>query len=437
MTDLGEGGTHGRLDRLVTGCPIYYGWVILVVGTFGVAMTGPGQTYIVSMFIEHFIRDLGLSRSVVSTLYMIGTLSNAILLQLIGVGRIIDRRGPRFVALLCALLLGGTCIYMGFVSSAVMLAIGFIGLRFFGQGSLTLSSSTMMNQWWVRRRGTVRGLSGTAFSGIVSVLPGITMALIGAVGWRPAYVVWGGALIALMAPVAWLFYRRRPEDHGLVPDGGTVRTRRSKAAVDAEVDLTLSQALRTPLFWALSFGIASMSMLGTGLIFHMESIVTDQGLAASVAAAVFVPMGLVQAILRFPLGILADLIAPKLVLAGALVLQGVTLWMAPRLSSQLGALVYGGVFGAMQVAWSAAGSVMWAKYYGRLHLGSITGAAISIGIVGSSLGPMAMGFARDLMGTYATFFNLSAFIPLALAVVVVIVRTPRGVSSDTTATKEA
>ena len=89
---------RSRIDRLVSGSSTYYGWVIVVVGTFGVAMTGPGQTYIVSMFIEHFIRDLGLSRSVVSTLYMIGTLSNAVLLQVIGVGRIIDGRGPRLVA---------------------------------------------------------------------------------------------------------------------------------------------------------------------------------------------------------------------------------------------------------------------------------------------------------------------------------------------------
>ena len=50
---------------------------------------------------------------------------------------------------------------------------------------------------------------------------------------------------------------------------------------------------------------------------------------------------------------------------------------------------------------------------------------------------MAMGFARDLMGTYATFFNLSAFIPLALAVVVAVVRPPDGTSEASTTTKEA
>jgi len=404
--------------------PIYYGWVILAAGTLGVTMTGPGQTYIVSMFIEPLIRDLGLSRSVVSTLYMIGTLGNAVLLQAAGVGRIIDRRGPRIVASLSAALLGGACIFMGFVSTAAMLAIGFVALRFFGQGSLSLASSTMINQWWVRRRGAIRGLQGSVTAAITSILPGLVLALIGAIGWRPAYAVLGCASIVVTAPIAFLLFRQRPEDHGLSPDGRSDDASRGSAPPDAEVHFSLGQAIRTPLFWVLACGTATMSMLGTGLIFHMESIVTDQGLAASIAAAVFVPLGLTQAILRLPVGIVVDLIPPRFVLAVGLVLQAVVLWMAPRLTTTTSALVYGGVFGTMQVAWGATGAVMWAKYFGRLHLGSITGAAISIAIVGTALGPLAMALARDLMGTYAVFFNLSAFLPLALAVGCLLVRPP-------------
>jgi len=399
--------------------------MIAAVGTIGVTMTAPGQTFIVSMFIERFINDLELSRSLVSTLYMIGTLANALLLQVIGVGRIIDRRGPRIVALLSALLLGGACLYMGFVSSAAMLAIGFVALRFFGQGSLSLVSSTMINQWWVRRRGTIRGLQGSASSAMVGLLPGMTMALIGAIGWRSAYAVLGGVLIVVMAPIAYFLFRRRPEDHGLLPDGRAPREGDAKTgSPDSEVEFTLGRAMRTPLFWVLASGMATMSMLGTGLIFHMQSIVTDQGLAASIAAAVFVPMGLVQAVLRIPVGIAIDWISPKIILACGLVFQAIVLWMASRLTTTMSALVYGGVFGTMQVAWGAAGAVIWAKYYGRLHLGSTTGAAVSVAIVGTALGPIAMGLARDLMGSYTTFFNLSAFLPLGLAAACLLMRPP-------------
>ena len=55
-------------SRLVAASPIYYGWVILIGGTLGSVMTSPGQTYAVSVFIDYFIEDLGLSRSLISTL---------------------------------------------------------------------------------------------------------------------------------------------------------------------------------------------------------------------------------------------------------------------------------------------------------------------------------------------------------------------------------
>ena len=38
-----------RASRLVTGPPIYYGWIILAVATIGSIMSSPGQTFIFSV----------------------------------------------------------------------------------------------------------------------------------------------------------------------------------------------------------------------------------------------------------------------------------------------------------------------------------------------------------------------------------------------------
>ncbi|MCP4415201.1 MAG: MFS transporter, partial [Chloroflexi bacterium] len=90
--------TAPHTDSLVQKSPIFYGWIILVVGTIGLTMTSPGQTYAVSIFVEHFIRDLSLSRSLVSSLYTIGTLTGSFALPF--VGRQIDKRGPRLMVML-------------------------------------------------------------------------------------------------------------------------------------------------------------------------------------------------------------------------------------------------------------------------------------------------------------------------------------------------
>ena len=151
-----------QYSRLVNGSPVYYGWVILGVSTLGLIMTSAGQTYGVSIFLEHFITDLGLSRSLVSSLYTAGTLIGSLALPV--VGRSIDQYGLRRVFIVVTMFFGVTCLYMGFVQNALMLGIGFVGLRMLGQGSLYLVCLNAVNRWWVRRRGLAIGVSGLVAS---------------------------------------------------------------------------------------------------------------------------------------------------------------------------------------------------------------------------------------------------------------------------------
>lgn len=68
--------------------------------------------------------------------------------------------------------------------------------------------------------------------------------------------------------------------------------------------------------------------------------------------------------------------------------------------------------------------VVWARYYGRRHLGSVSGVAMLVSIAGSALGPLPMGLARDLMGSYRPMLTASALLPLILSVVALWARRP-------------
>ena len=149
---------HSFTRAIINRTPFYYGWIVMLAGTVGLIMSSPGQTYAISIFIDYFITDLGISRGMVSTLYAAGTLTAAMALP--WVGRQIDKRVLRFVVATIATLFGLACIYMGTVQNAAMLLVGFILLRMLGQGSLSLASTYFINQWWARRRGTVLGISG-------------------------------------------------------------------------------------------------------------------------------------------------------------------------------------------------------------------------------------------------------------------------------------
>ena len=79
------GETH-TLQRswVVEHAPFYYGWIVLLAGTFGIMMTTPGQTVGVSVFLDKIIADLGLPRATVSLLYTIGTLIGSFSLPFVG-----------------------------------------------------------------------------------------------------------------------------------------------------------------------------------------------------------------------------------------------------------------------------------------------------------------------------------------------------------------
>jgi OFA family oxalate/formate antiporter-like MFS transporter len=51
--------------------------VILIVGSLGVILSIPGQTAGVSVYTDHLIKNLALSRVAISFAYLIGTLTSS------------------------------------------------------------------------------------------------------------------------------------------------------------------------------------------------------------------------------------------------------------------------------------------------------------------------------------------------------------------------
>ena len=311
-----------------------------------------------------------------------------------------------------------------------MLGLGFIALRMLGQGSLGLGCTNLINQWWVRRRGMVMGISGMAGS-LISLggFPNLVNWLLPIYGWRSTYILLGIILTFVMAPVAFIFFRNHPEDYGLQPDGGESRTfrfrkRRQTPTGWTEVHWTLGEAMCTSVFWILVASLSAISMLSTGLFFHMVSIFTDNGLTPNLAAAVFVPIAVTTAIVNWGSGLLVDRVPLRILLAIGLFFQALSLLMACSLSDITLVLVFGVVLGISSGLIRILGSVIWAVYFGRHHLGSITGFTSMMTITGSALGPMPLGIGRDLLGSYNLALMISAAIPILLGILGLFIEDP-------------
>jgi sugar phosphate permease len=411
-------------SRLIAASPVYYGWIIVGAGIIGRIMTSPGQTYSFSIFIEHFIADLGVSRSLVSTLYTFGTMGAALTLPF--VGRQLDRRGPRVMVGVITALFALSVIYMSAVRSAAMLALGFFLLRSLGQGSLSMVSTNVISNWWVRRRGAILGIAGVVSSLVGNgIYPSAVHGLIGRFGWRTSYLILGLGLAGIMLPLGVALYRRRPEEYGLLPDAAQSVPDASGVGAPLEEEWTRSEALRTGAFWIISIGIATIAALATGLQFHQVSIFADSGLAPAVAAAAYMPISAAQAGAMLLSGVLIDRVQARYLLSASLVGLAASLLLAPRLTGSVSALLYGAILGLTVGLQNTVLQAVWPKYFGRKHMGAIAGVSTLIVIGGSSLGPLPMGVARDAMGSYLGALSVAAALPAALAVLALFARRPR------------
>ncbi|MEX2535603.1 MAG: MFS transporter [Trueperaceae bacterium] len=401
--------TSDRQSRMVKGSPIYYGWLILLAATLGMMMTSPGQTYGVSVFLDDIIAELELSRSTVSLLYTIGTLVGSFSLPF--VGRFIDRRGPRVAVVVVSALFALACLFMGFVSGLFSLLVGFVLIRGLGQGSLGLVSLHVINIWFVRRRGLAVGLSGLGIALATAFFPLLSQFLLDEVGWRVAYMLLGALVAVIMVPLGALFFRSHPEAYGLRPDSSIPK----EETAEREVEYTAAQARRTLTFWLFVTGDFLVSALGTGLVFHHYSIMAASGVDRLQASAFYIPLGGLSAGSILLTGYLMDRVPPRFLLSISLGLLAAAIVLAGRASSAELILLYGAVMGLANGMKGAIGGSVYAYYFGRKHLGSIKGSAITITVAGTAAGPLIYALGYEAAGSYLPVLMLSALLPLAVA----------------------
>ena len=106
--------------------PFYYGWVIVFVAALVQFASAPGQTYVVSIFIEPMITEMGWSRTLFSSMYAIASLSAA--LFMIVVGRSLDMFGTTRTLTALIVLMGLATICMSDEDYEWKLVIGFASI---------------------------------------------------------------------------------------------------------------------------------------------------------------------------------------------------------------------------------------------------------------------------------------------------------------------
>lgn len=412
----------------------FYGWTIVAVGFLAHIASAFSISSTLSVFLKPLSGDLGVSRGVFSLIRSGEVLIGAFAAPL--VGTLLDRHGGRWL-----MAAGGVVSGLGFVLLGqardfwqfllVRWLVVSPGDALMGQ----MVANVTISRWFVRMRGRALAVAGMGHGLAKVAMPVCAASLILAVGWRGTWVVFGLLTLALVVGPALLFMRRRPEDMGLLPDGGSLdgstgvpanlsKSARALRETNADVEWSRREALRTPAFWLIvtTFGVAHVGVSGLNL--HVFSFVSDQGHPTMVAALVMSTIAFMQFSTPILWGLLAERINIARLIMAKFLIQATGILLAlsdPGLVSlYAGFFLYGIGMGATSIL----AEMIWASYFGRISLGKIRGMGSLVTHAFSAGGAPFFGFLFDLTQSYQLSFSIFIGLLFASAGLSLILRPP-------------
>jgi fucose permease len=224
-------------------------------------------------------------------------------------------------------------------------------------------------------------------------------------GWRWGAILAGCLFIVIGIPLG-MGVRSTPESIGLLPDGGApVDDAKEKgsesAAPPATQDPTLSQAMKSWIFWL--FAVAMTVRVGayTTITVHFVPIMVWKGMTQEGAAFLLASFAFLNWAAHFVVGWFADNTdRPKLLAyCGIAAAAGIALlnWGDGVWPLWLFTILFTAIDSSFPVVWATIGD-----FYGRKHFATIRGTMSFFYTWGSVVGPVIAGAAYDREQSYAT-----------------------------------
>ncbi len=412
---------------------IYYGWLVVAASSgigFANAATAIG---ILTIFVIPMSEEFGWNRTQVAGATSLGAILGAALAPFSG--RLVDRRGSRALLTLGGLTVVLACGYLALAQTLAGFYIAFTVARIADQGLIKIGISPTIGKWFSKYRGRATGI--VFFSehvGMTLMAPLVQLVISGA-GWRSAWLLLGGGMLALgVIPCAWLI-RRQPEDLGLLPDGAPAFQLAAQAeesgalagesAREQSQPLPLAEIIRTPSFWLVVVSLFVVSTATSGVGLHLVPHLIQQGLRPMQAVGAISVMSLAGAVGALLMGFLAERLAPRYMLAAVYLLGAVSMVVLINADDLPKTYVFAIIQGITGSGVNTLAPLLWASYYGRASLGSIFGISRAAQVAGFALGPLASGIVYDATGSYQRAFIYFALLALVSSALILAARPPR------------
>jgi MFS family permease len=375
----------------------YYGWRVVLAACLGV-MAGFGSlfVYTFTVFVKPLSAQFGWNRESISLGFAIAAMTVGLSSPLIG--RLLDRFGPRRIILPCMTVFGCGVASLSLLHSALwqFYATCFL-IGIVGNGAAHLAYARSISTWFEKRLGTALAFVMVGAGLGAMILPIAAQTVISRSGWRMAYASLGALALLLGLPFSWRYI----VDRGLT---------NKEAPPLVRSGLTWQQGTRSLAFWIIVAVLFVSSVGMNGAITHLSALLTDRGITARGAALCASILGGSSVLGRIGTGWLLDRFfgARVAVIVNLATAAGILL-LAKADSLAAGSMA-AGLIGVGAGGEAAITPYLLTRYFGLRGFSTLYGLTWTFYAAAGALGPVILGRAFDLTGSY-----VSLLIVLAIA----------------------
>ena len=380
----------------------YYGWRVVLAACLGV-MAGFGSlfVYTFSVFVKPLAIEFGWSREAISGGFAIAAVTLGMVSPLLGWWT--DRFGPRRIILPCMTIYVCGVLSLSLLRSGLwqFYATCFI-LGLVGNGAAHLAYSRSISTWFDRRLGTALAFVMVGAGLGAMILPVIAQLVISHSNWRAAYATLGALAFLLGLPLSWRYIRERGA------------TRRHQSAPAVHSGKTWQQGLRSYIFWIITAILFVSSTSMNGAITHLSALLTDRGILARDAALCASILGGSSVLGRIVVGWLLDRFFGPRVAFAINVITALGIFLLGRANNfGLGCLA-AALIGIGAGGEAAITPYLLTRYFGLRAFSTLYGLTWTFYAAAGAIGPVILGRAFDMTGSYASLLMLLA-VALGLA----------------------
>jgi len=379
--------------------------------------SSPGQTYFIALFGGEIRQELGLSHGEFGAIYSLATLASAI--TLLWSGSLIDRLPLRKFTVSIVTLLCVACLLISYSHHFLVLFLAVYLLRHFGQGLMSMASTTTMMRYFAYSKGKANSLSNMGYSVAESIIPTVIISLLLVVHWRTAWQL-ASLFIVIVLPVTLLWLSRHQParheeylaEHANEHAEGSAGKPKSK-----QRQWTRAQVIRDPLFYLFVPALVSQSLLYTGFMFHQVHLTEEKGWSLLVWGNLYFLFSLTTIISSLSIGVLVDKIGAVKLVPFIPIPMAIGLFTLSNSSATLVAAVFMVLMGVSTGAQAAISAPFYAERYGNKHFASIKSLASFVMVITTATSPIILGWLIDegvSMDTLAFYGSAYALIVTAV-----------------------